>query len=389
MTRHFSIPTVLRMTPNGLLRAIFTRLGHDMHEVVWDKLPQRKTQPILDAIQKLSQPDQNAMELALHNIFELACENGARAIREAAASAAAGGQKLYLPDVGGAYCMSACTWLQYPDVFDRAMLLFEVDHLGRWRKRKDVPRMTPRTSAEALSALGSAIGDILLRAEGRGQHCTVEHVRRGDGAECFLAYPDDFVHTILMHDAHGNLTPRCIRPAFEMAFAYSQAAGTLELNAKVPTRLKPELEDAFCQNIIGQKAECRGSEPIYNLNVLKDGPDRLETDPEDRVTPIVRRLRLAVPESQDLITLEPDRADGPNGVYRMLGEYINRDRLPLTDVDVASATISLVLHSTDVRKKGRLTFDIARPDTCTLRNHRADRVAVAQKYLKRWGIAVG
>jgi hypothetical protein len=56
--------------------------------------------------------------------------------------------------------------------------------------------------------------------------------------------------------------------------------------------LKAELEDMFCEHILGQTAKQTRAEAAYNLNVLKDGPDRLDTDPEDHVTPTVRRLRL-------------------------------------------------------------------------------------------------
>lgn len=388
MTRHFSIPTVLRMTPNGILRAIFTRMGHKMHAVPWEKLPQRNIEPILDAIQKLSSVEQNSLETVLHDIFDLACENGNRAIREAA-TVAVTKMPIVLPEVGGAYCTSAWTWLNYPDVFDRAMLLFEVDHLGRWRKWKDLPRVAPRNTPESLHALALVIGRMLQREEGRGQRCTVEHVRRGDSADCFLAYTDDFAHTILMHDKAAQLVPRTIRPTFDIVFAYNQAEGTLELHAKVLHRLKPALEDVFCRVILGHIPEPPGGESVYNLNVLKDGPDCLETDPADGVTPIVHRLRLAIPESRDMITLEADRTAGPECIYKMLDECLNREKLPLDELEVASATIGLVLHPIDGRKPGRLTFDVARPDTCTLRNHRPDRVALAQKYLKRWGIAGG
>jgi hypothetical protein len=54
MTRHFSIPTVLRMTPNGVLQTLFARLGHAMDDVSWENLPERSIQPLLKAIQRLS-----------------------------------------------------------------------------------------------------------------------------------------------------------------------------------------------------------------------------------------------------------------------------------------------------------------------------------------------
>ena len=149
--------------------------------------------------------------------------------------------------------------------------------------------------------------------------------------------------------------------------------------------LSPQVSDGYLRV---HAAQDPGSNVAYDLNVLKDGPQRLETDPKDCVTPVVRRLRLAIPESRDTITLEADRAAGPQKMYRMLDEYLNRERLPLSDLDVVSATIGLVLHPTNGRRGGRLTFDVSRPDTCTLRSHRPDQVALAQKYLRRWGIAV-
>ena len=388
MTRHFSIPTALRMTPMPLLRNFFVRVGHEMRNSVWEQFSNRNVRPILEAIQQLEPAQRNSVEAALHDIFDLACEAGVRAIHEAAVSAELTGFAFSSPEPGSPYGISVWTWLYYPTVFERAMLLFEVDHLSRWRKRTDVPRMTPCTSPRVVLQLGEAIGELLRREEGRGQQCTVEHVRRKDATDYFLAYPDDFLDTILAHDEEGALTPQSVRPTFEIVFAYSQADGTLELNAKIPSRLKPELEDIFCQIVLGQPAENCGPEAVYDLNVLKDGPQRLDTDPEDRVTPVVRRLRLAIPESRATITLEADRSAGPQSIYRMLDEYLNRERLPLSDLDVTSATIGLMLHPTNCRKAGRLTFDVSRPDTCTLRSHRPDQVALAQKYLKRWGIAV-
>jgi hypothetical protein len=364
MTRHFSIPTVLRMTPNSLLRGIFSRLGHDMRRVPWPWLPPRKIQPILAALREFSPAEQCAVERAFQDVFDLACENGSRAIREAASSVTTE-KPPYLPDVGGPYGLSAWTWLHHPALFERAMTLYEVDHLSRWRKRKDVPRVDPRTTAEALSDLAAAISAVLQREEGRGRRCTVESVRRADGVAYFMAFPDDFVHTILHHDQAGELATRSIRPIFDIVFAYDQTAGALELNAKVSTRVKAELEDVFCQAILGQAAKRPASHEVYNLNVLKEGPDYLETDPEDSVTPIVHRLRLAIPESRETITLEADRSRGPNSIYRMLDECLNRERLPLSDLDVTSATIGMVLHPIAGRKPGRVTFDVARPDRCT------------------------
>jgi hypothetical protein len=119
MTRHFTIPTVLRMTPNSLLRGIFSRLGHGMCRVPWQWLPQRSIAPILAAMRDLSPAEQSVVETALHDVFDLACENGSRAIREAASSVTTE-KPPYLPKVGGPYGLSAWTWLHYGDRGDDA-----------------------------------------------------------------------------------------------------------------------------------------------------------------------------------------------------------------------------------------------------------------------------
>ncbi len=124
MTRHFSIPTVLRMTPQPLLEAIFARLVQELHNAPWRHFSRRDVRPILGAIQQLAPADHNTAEAALHDVFDLACEAGVRAMLEAAVGAELTGFAFSLPDPKSPYAISAWTWLHHPTVFERAMLLF-------------------------------------------------------------------------------------------------------------------------------------------------------------------------------------------------------------------------------------------------------------------------
>jgi hypothetical protein len=86
MSRQFSIPTVLRMVPNVMLKAFFRRLGHDDDEFPWDKLGEREVQPMVKWISLLPRPDQNTIEVSLRQVFDLACHSGVEALFESAAN---------------------------------------------------------------------------------------------------------------------------------------------------------------------------------------------------------------------------------------------------------------------------------------------------------------
>ena len=388
MTRHFSIPTVLRMTPNALLRQCFAKFGYLFLEVPWLKLHKWEVTPILKVLQELPPDQQTAVETAMHNVHDLACEKGVDRILEAVADLSHGGPSPYLPDVGGPYCIAMWAWLHHPEVFDRALVLHQVDSLSRWRTRKDLPRVEPGTSGEALSRLANGLSELFRAEQGRGHRCTVEHVWRGDQTDYFFAYPDDFVQTVILHDDEGNLTPRCVRRTFEVVFAYSRAEGTLEMHAQVPTRLKPKLEALFCRTILREAPEPAERQVVYRLNALKDTVFQLPTDPEDGVDATVCRVRLRIPGREWNITLEPRHARSRDEVAAMVHECLDKEHVPLGKVHVSSVRIRLDFRSLNGRKPGSLTFDVTFPDLCSLRNQRPERVALAQKYLKRWRIAI-
>jgi hypothetical protein len=83
MTRHFSIPTMLRMTPNHLLRALFEKLEAPLLSFDWERCKERQIEPMLLAISWLPQEVQARLEATFADIFELASAAGWSAILEA------------------------------------------------------------------------------------------------------------------------------------------------------------------------------------------------------------------------------------------------------------------------------------------------------------------
>jgi len=230
------------------------------------------------------------------------------------------------------------------------------------------------------------VSAILLAEQGRGRACTVEALPRRDTVYLF-AHPDDFVQAATAHGPDGRLAPVTFRRTFPVVFAFRPAAGSLELFARVPARVKPRLEAAFADAALGFPLGDWRPPPAYELNGLKAADLALPTDPADGVTVHVRQLRLSLRNSNRQITLKADPA-WPGDMRRMVAEVLDRERVPLTAVSVTLATFCFEFAAAGERRAGAVTFDVAFPNSCGLRNQPADRVELVAKYLRRWGIDV-
>src|SRR5207248_1469089 len=114
--------------------------------------------------------------------------------------------------------------------------------------------------------------------------------------------------------------------------------GALELYAgRLSARLKHRLEQVFARVVFGISLG-PWAKPTYHLDKLKWRDTPLPTDPADRVRVSVRQLRLRVLGTQRQITLRADPGGGPDDIYDMIDQVLDRDRLPLSAVEVNLAT---------------------------------------------------
>jgi hypothetical protein len=386
MTRHFSIPKMLRMTPNSLLREFFDRLGHQPPGLDWLRLKERQFEPILTAMGGLPLEAQAQIESTLSAVFELSCETGVQTLLEVA-------RKSGNPAVVAALTAGGCphqhamwAWLRHPDLFEQASLLQQIDSLTRWRKRKGLPQVEPRTTPDALDGLAGALSQFLRHEEGRGQQCTVEHFRRADDTDYFVAYPDDFVHLVDMHDEQGRLVSRRSCQTFEIVFGYHRQEGALDLFAKVTSEMKPKLECLFGHFILGQDIGPRRPDVVYNLDRLKDRYFALDTDPDDHLSASLCRLRLTVP-GRARLTVEPLRDDGQRDLYQVIDDILKTEEVSWNQVQISKATIRFNFQSGGLRSSPPLTCEVTHPDCCRVNSRRPERIDLTRKYLKRWRIA--
>ena len=386
MSRHFTIPTMLRMTPNDMLQQFFGRLGHTLSCIDWLRLKDRQVEPLLSAMRCLPREAQEQIESSLAAVFELACETGWQAILEAARQFGETEPARRFPPNACAYSRAMWTWLNRPEVFEHALIMHEVEGLPRWRKRTGLPVLQPRITPATVRELGHAISNCLRREEGRGQNCSVEYYRRRDGADVFVAYPDDFVRTVMAHDEQGRLIPRSSQQTFEIVFAYQAEDGTLELFAKVAPLVKPKLECLFGQIILGADLGPKCHAQPFNLNRLKDRYFCLETDPNDCVSVSIKRMRLDVPLLGRL-TVEPDSTGRGGDVYKVIDDCLNGETVSWDDVKISLATFHFRFEARPGRKVGTLKFDVAYPDRCSIKSTRPERIELTRNYLRRWRIA--
>ena len=130
MIRHFSIPAILRMIPQPLLAQFFKKLGLVAPFVHWKYLQPGEIHPILEFIAQAGAEKQMMIENTLYQISELACESGIAALHEA------GGNALPMQSADDYYSLAMRVWIEQPEIFHRATLLQQVDHLERWHRTR-------------------------------------------------------------------------------------------------------------------------------------------------------------------------------------------------------------------------------------------------------------
>lgn len=332
MTRQFSIPTVLRMTPNVLLANCFESLGDESFDPSWSKLRDKEIDPIFKHLDNLPRAKRDEIESVLRSVFELACESGFQALLEAAPHCGVANLASLVPDDLSFYGRAVWVWLRHRPVFERAQIIHHVEHMAWWRKRNGLPAKAPDVSGAAREKLEESISS-LLKSQGRGQACTVETMSIGD-VDYFFAYPDDFVQNVTVHDENGKLAPEAFRQTLLVAFAYSRQEGTLETQARLPKPMKERLEAIFADAILHWEIGPHEPDAVYELNQLKNPEFALTTDPADRLRVRIRKMRLSAKYGGRRILIEVDDDDPEDNIHKAIEECVNLETVPLSEWNV-------------------------------------------------------
>ncbi len=381
MKRQFSLATVFRMAEKSLLCRFFDSLGVEVDSVPWDKITRRNITDLLAFFDSLPQIKRDEAEIALRQIHALGCEKGVESLGEAADQHRPDESwaEYYLSDMS-LYSKSLSAWLFHRNIFDDAVRFFDVDTRTWWRKRIDLPMVTPIFNIETRNSLEREIEAFLKEKQGRGFPCTVELVKRAGGAYYFFAYPDDYVLDALVHDDERFLVHQTIRKTFEIVFVYDSINGTSEISANLSVPVKERLEEIFLRHILNVTPEEDEPKP-FDLSMLLDPNFQLVTRPEDRIRATLVAMTVGI-------------GDGYSVCYASKKNHsIHQYALSRIDELPANAGIT-VKHAkfrfeffTETGRPKTLTFEVSVPNSCTLKNQAPVRVEKAQYYLKQWRIA--
>lgn len=377
MARHYSVRDFFRHVPNALLARYFAS-----HEVFGDLdfAAMKEAQPdaLFDAWSALEDDAlRRRMEVDFREISELSDKGGLIAILDEAqfhldgqpeALAALRDKLVNLPDH---YTRAMVTFLDHEELWKGAVLFHHADRLGYWRKRKNLPRRPAAVDKDSLDLLAEKIKAHFRSTDGRGRNCVVEPLRRGE-RDYFFAYPED--HSDRAVEWVGAaLDWRAHNPAFEIVFVYSQAEGTLDVNARGLGRSVEALQALFAQAIL--KLDELPPDPkdnrVYDLGPLARSDFAFAPDPGSGIGAIVvKRIRLSSSTRRgDRLTIEADPTTNRLAVYDLMEQVGESVPLPLyhvTEVDL-QATV-LTPRGKAKTKSIRITY----PNTCSLKHDEID-----------------
>ena len=389
MAKQFDPRKVLRDVSNGLLRDLFAQRGV-IKDMPWDEMDETHVEPVFEGWQKMPERERLAVQVILQDVNELAGERGLNVLVEEVQRWAPE-RVSELAALEGRHDKAMWMYINLPEAFDEAAMFARADALaaGRyWVKRNSLPKKDIVADEKTRTALADALTEYYWPTQMRGQHCSVEHYRRANGAEYFFAYLDDYPDSHIVFDDAGQMQKRSDRYAFTNVFAYCPQDGALELFAKGGKKVIAPLQTLFCKAVLDEEVETAATaESAYQLDHLKNRSMPLPTDPADRVAEIqVRSLHLEIVGSpRRRITLDADPQGHRGDIYQMIERYLNSESLPLSKLRVVHAKFCLTFMHEGKSRAKKLTFNIGR-NSCNLKSKTDEMRAIGERCLKLWGI---
>jgi len=197
MARDYSPTTFFHRVPKPLLGRYFHQNQGALLEIAFDKLEdtRKSAELIFAAFATLSEPKQAEIEAEFQDIDSMAFQGGVKALIEEATDHphfnASFPEAINQFDSDHGKVM--WTFLEYPKYWAGATSILYAENIADafWKKRNDLPHITPLVEPEDADRLGNALSRYFKTKEGRGRHCKVDVFRRHE-KEYFFAYLSDF-----------------------------------------------------------------------------------------------------------------------------------------------------------------------------------------------------
>ena len=390
MLSHYDPRRILKKISNSLLRALFARHGV-LQDLPWESFSETRIEPIFSAWQELPDEKRREIQLAFQDIHSLADGCGLKACLEEIQRSHPH-RAWEFTNLTGHHDKASWAYLQFPDAFRQAALFARADALksGRyWVKRNHLPRQPLAVDQGHVGGLERALHDHYWPTEMRGKHCKVEHYDRGNGAQYFYAYLDDWPDKQLVFADDGEMVLSSQRAAFSNVFVFNPDEGTLELEAKGGAAAQLSLQQAFCRSVLGvEVGPADPLRPAYKLDMLLNPDFTFVTDPADRIAQVhLRSVRVGpvtvAGHPVDYLELKfagnTDLAAAAESIRHCVDEADG-------DVTIRRATFELLFLPDAEHRVNKMSFYVSVPSTCNLKS-KPDALRLAgERCLRLWGV---
>lgn len=374
--RQYSTKDFFRQVPKALLGRYFTTQGV-LGELDFAAMKEGEPAALFEAWLTLPDDRRRSMEADFREMADLSDKAGFLAILDEAAfhlgsrpeALAALRDKLAgLPDHQS---RAMVTFLDHGELWKGAVLFHHADGLAYWRKRKNLPRLAAAVDKASLELLAEKIKAHFRETDGRGRNCVVEPYRRGE-RDYYFAYPEDHSQRGIEW-VDGRFDARPHNPAFEIVFVYSQAEGTLDLNARGVGKSIEALQAMFVQAIL--KLDRLPADPrddrVYDLGPLARRDFAFAHEPGSGIgTVVLKRVRLSSRVRRgDRLTIEADPTDNRQAVHELL-EQVGKS-VPLGHYNVTQVDLEATVLAAGGKTRS-VPIRITHPNTCSLKHEDMD-----------------
>jgi hypothetical protein len=370
MPTHYNLRSFLRQLSRDLLTDFVN--SHSI-EIGFDisALKKRQIDPIFAALNVLPDDPRQKLDEDFRNVFALATPAGVSHIIEEARFR---GIEIVeeLRPITSLLDKAAWACLRHRSVFEAAGRLAVREILpGRyWKRRLPVNAMPGADLVGAAKSLEAAISSYFTEAEGRGNACLVEYLKRGS-LHHFFAYPEDFPAAPLAWTARG-LGSHSYRPAFELVFVFDDTAGWLDIYCEAGRQTAQRLRSLFADSVIALRDLPDSAKPAYALEGLKSRTFQFIRPPDSPIRDVrLKRLGFLVLGEPTRIAIETDPTRDRFALHREIERFFSTGgtepkRVGLGQAKVINATLTATIDQGNGTRARARTFEITNK-SCALK----------------------
>lgn len=277
---------------------------------------------LFQAFTDLPEEKQAEIEAECQEIDAMACQGGVTALTDEADYHQDEAFPEAISKIDGHHGAVMWAFLEHSDYWVGATLFLHSDNISEslWKKRNDLPHLSPHVEMEDTQRLAAAISHYFHHKEGRGRNCKVDVFRRHE-KEYFFAYPEDFAQSGVEW-VRNALATRSRHPAFEIIFVYSKAEGSLDIYAPRNQKAVSDLQHIFAKAILkfDDLDDANEDNRVYALDALANRDFVFKYAADCGVASVsVGMLRLSLKSGKTRrVTVEAETKHDPKAVYDLM-----------------------------------------------------------------------